>query len=375
MEVSNAWTTQGAIDYTKRLDEYKEIVRQVFPTLPRGYANIRSISRVDALALGYFLGCYPRKVVVLDIGMLASASAFHFASQPKVLRVISIGPNPTIADEVDGNLATLGNSIDPQPLQNLRALDVARAVLAQFDDDEQQKIEFRPGTVATTEGNSQGSSLDGSEKMEIPALELEDSVSLVTFVHGVHTKEGVRSTLEATFEKNPRAAVILDDCRGSSGPFVQAGVVSFTERTQEKYHFQLFGDLGPSLATSGLGIVYPAVDDAEAKQTLVEFSELFGVRLDLLRLLRREEELIDAVSWYKKEADRYKKEADRYKKEADRYKKAADRYKKVADRLKTRNSRLNTQNPSQQQRADTLAEEAPRVPGIKELIRSKLMRT
>src|SRR5829696_1529896 len=101
MEASNAWTTKGTIDYTRRFDEYKESVRQVFPDLPRGYVDNRSISSVDALALGYFLECCPRKVVVLDIGTSMGLSAFHFASQPKVLRVVSVGPNPTIVDEID----------------------------------------------------------------------------------------------------------------------------------------------------------------------------------------------------------------------------------------------------------------------------------
>ena len=356
MEASNAWTSQGAIDYTRRFDEYKETVRQVFPNLPRGYVDNLMISRVDALALTYFLHCYPRKVLVLDIGTLASVSALHFASQPKVLRVISVGPNPTIADEVDSKLATPGHSIDPEPLENLRVLDVAQAVLAKFDD-EKQKIDLLAGTVVNTEGNSQvsiqESSLAGSEKLTISASELADGVSLVAFVDGVHTKEQVQATLEAIFEMNPRAVAILNGCRGSWGPFVQAGVVRFMEETQRKYHFQLFGDLGPSVATSGLGIVYSDPDAAEAKQTLVKFSELFSERLDPLRLLRREEELISAVNWHKNEAERHKNEARR---------------------LKKRNARLVAQNSSQQQVTEASAEGALRAPGIKQMVGSKLLR-
>jgi len=367
MEASNAWTTKGTIDYTRRFDEFKETVRQVFPDLPRDYVDTRSISSVDALALGYFLECCPHESVVLDIGTSVGFSAFHFASQPKVLRVISVGPNPTIVDEIENKSGTLGDSIEPEPLHNLKVLDVAQAVLAEFAD-ERQKIDFHVDTVGNSHVGIRGSSLDSLEKVQIPALELPGDKWLVAFVGRLQTKEGVQAVLAAIFEKNPHALAILDNCRGSWGPFVQAGVVNFMEETQGEYHFQLFGDLGPSIATSDLGIVYPDTDAAEAKQTLVEFSELFSERLDPLLLLRREEELINAVNWYKNEADRYKNEADRSKK-------AADRYKKVASRLRTRNARLKTQNSSQHELAEPRAEKAPHMPRIKELVRSKFMRT
>lgn len=352
MDASNAWTTKGAIDYTRRFDEYKETVSRLFPTLPDDYVDTRSISEVNALALGHFLECYPRKVVVLDIGTFVGVSAFHFANQPKVLRVIGVDPNPTILDEIDDNPDPFGSSIDPEPLQNVRVLDVAQAALAEFGD-ERQKIQLCTGTIGNSQVGIQGNFLGGLEKVEIPVLEHSEGVSLVAFVDGLHTKEGVQADLEAIFEKNPRAIVILDDCRGPWGPFVQAGVVSFMEKVQEKYHFQLFGDLGPSIATSGLGIVYPDIDATEAKQTLVEFSDLFSERLDPLRLLRREEELINAVSWYKN---------------------AADTHKNEADKLRRRNSRLITQRSDRRKLANTPSEGVIRVPGIQKLIRSNLMR-
>jgi hypothetical protein len=367
METSNAWTTKGTIDYTRRLDEYKETVRQLFPNLPTGYVDSRSISSVDALALGYFLECCPRQVVVLDMGTSVGVSAFHFASQPKVLRVISVGPNPTVVDEIDDKSGTLGRSINLEPLNNLRVRDVAQAALAEFAD-ERQKIDLQVDTVGNSDVDVRGGSPNSLVKAEIPTLETSGNVSLVAFVDGVHTKTGAQAILEAIFEKSPHAVAILKNCRGPWGPFVQAGVVNFTESVQGKYHFQLFGDLGPSIATSDLGIVYPDIDAAEAKHTLVELSELFSKRLDLLLLLRREEELINAVN-------RYKNAADKYKKAADRHKKAADRYKKVAGRLRTRNSRLNAQNSSQHELADTLAGKAPLMPRIKQLVRSTLMRT
>ncbi len=351
MDAGNAWTTKGTTDYTRRFDEYKETVSRLFPALPNDYVDTRSISEVDALALGHFLECYPRKVVVLDIGTFVGVSAFHFANQPKVLRVIGVDPNPKIFDEIDDNPDAFGSSIDPEPLQNVRVLDVAQAALAEFGD-EQQKIQLCTGTVGNSQAGTQGDSLGGLEKVEIPVPEPSDRVSLVAFVDGLHTKQGVEADLEAIFVKNPHAVVILDDCRGPWGPFVQAGVVSFMEKVQEKYHFQLFGDLGPSIATSDLGIVYPDAGAAETKQTLAEFSELFSERLDPLRLLRREEELINAVSWYKN---------------------AADAHKNEADKLRRRNSRLITQRPDRRKLADTPSEGVFRVPGIQKLVRSNLM--
>lgn len=352
MDASNAWTIKGTIDCTRRFDEYKETVSRLFPALPNDYVDTRSISEVDALALGHFLECYPRKVIVLDIGTFVGVSAFHFANQPKVLRVIGVDPNPTILDEIGDNPGAFGSSIDPELLQDVRVLDVAQAALAEFGD-ERQKVQLCTGIIGNSQVDTQGASLGDLEKVEIPVLEPSDGVSLVAFVGGLRTKEGVQADLETIFEKNRHAVVILDNCRGPWGPFVQAGVVSFMEKAREKYHFQLFGDLGPSIATSDLGIVYPDAGAAETKQTLAEFSELFSERLDPLRLLRREEELINAVSWYKNTADTHKNEADK---------------------LRRRNSRLTNQRSDRRKLADTPSEGVFRVPGIQKLVRSNLMR-
>jgi hypothetical protein len=388
----NAWTTKDAIDYIKQFDEYKETVSRLFPALPRDYVDVWSISKVDALTLGYFLGCYPHKVVVLDIGTFVGVSAFHFANQPKVLRVISVDPNPLVVDEINDKSDMLGSSIDPEPLQGLRILDVARAALAEFGDA-QQKIQLHVGTVGSNQVSIKEGSPDGLEKVEVPVLEPRHGVSLVAFVDGLHTKEGVQADLEAIFEKNPRSLVILDDCRGLWGPFVQAGVVGFVEKAQEKYHFQLFGDLGPSVATSNLGIVYPDVNAAEVKQTLLEFSELFSERLDPLRLLRREEELISVVIAYKNEVDSLRTVADRadnlagsLRTENEHLTKRNTELEERNSRLEERSSRLEERNSRLQERSsqliarysrrryklvETLSERALQVPGVRKLVRRK----
>jgi hypothetical protein len=293
-------------------------------------------------------------VVVLDIGTFVGVSAVHFASSPKVLRVISVGPNPTIVEEIDDNPGTLGSSVDLEPLRNVRVLDVAQAALAEFGD-EQRKIQLRVGSAGSSQPlGIQGNAPDGLKRAEEPALEPSDGVSLVAFVDGLHTKEGVRSNLEAVFDKNADAVAILDDCRGSLGPFVQAGVVDFMENARAQYHFQLFGDLGPGVATSNLGIVYPEVVAAEARRTLAEFSGLFSERLDLLRLLGREEELIGAVSLHKNQADRLRKENET---------------------LARRNAELEGRAAHYHSRryklADAFADRALRLPGISRLRRRK----
>lgn len=292
---SKPWTPTDTGRCLERLDKYKDTVVRLFPVLPRRYVAAWSITDADALALSYFLECYPREVVVLDIGTFIGASAFHLASQPKVSEVISVDPNPPIADEINDKSNTLGTTIDPEPLRNLRVLDVARAALAEFGE-ERKKTQFCEGVVGSVQVGVEGGSLGDLEKVEVPALESSEEVSLIAFVDGLHTKEGVREDLKAIFARDPHAIALLDDCRHVWGPFVQAGVVSFMETATQKYHFQLFGDLNPSLATSTLGIVYPDIEAAETRRTLAMFSEMFSRRLDPLRLLRREEELIGTIN-------------------------------------------------------------------------------
>ena len=84
---------------------------------------------------------------------------------------------------------------------------------------------------------------------------------------------------------------------------MQAGIVSFVQRAQGKYHFRLFGDLSPGVATSNLGIVYPDADSAEVQRCLAELGHLFSERLDPLWLASREQEMIGIVNTYKDEAE------------------------------------------------------------------------
>jgi hypothetical protein len=388
MVASKSWTINGATEHTRRFEEYKDTVSRLFPTLPRGYVDTWSISNVDALVLGHFLECYPRKVIVLDIGTFIGVSAFHFASQPEVLRVIGVDPNPTIADEINDKSEVLGRSIDPEPLGNLRVLDVAGAALAEFGE-EQQKISLQVGTVGSSQVGVRQESVNSLEKVEIPVPDPSDNASLLAFVDGLHTREGVRADLEAVFDKNPHAVAILDDCRHAWGPFVQAGVVDFMERSEQKYHFRLFGDLGPGLATSKLGVVYPDTDADKTGHSLAELSELFSERLDLLRLLHREEELVGIANEFDRELKQTRAQLEEVKKrnsqlqersshltERDRELKQTrtqlEEVKKRNSQLQERNSQLTTHYSSRRYKlADILTDNALQVPGIRKLAQRK----
>src|SRR5829696_695010 len=132
---ANAGANAGAIGYTSRLDEYKEAIRRLFPLLPKDTVDAWSISEADILSLGLLLECYPQEVAVLEIGTFVGTSAFFFASHPKVTRVISVDPNPTVAEEISDKSEMLGAELDPELLGDLRVLDVARAALAEFPDE------------------------------------------------------------------------------------------------------------------------------------------------------------------------------------------------------------------------------------------------
>jgi predicted nuclease with TOPRIM domain len=300
--VSSPGWNASATGYTSRLAEYKETVSRLFPILPKDCVDAWSISEADVLALGLLLECYPRDLVVLDIGTLVGASSFFFASHPKVTRVVSIDSNPTLADEINDKSEMIGGQIDSQALRDLKVLDVARAALATFPC-ENRKVQLQVSTIGTDRIGLKVDSSPGPEMLDGQMSELSAEESLVAFVGGLHTRRGVQADLQAIFELNPRAVAILDNCRHSCGPFVQAEVVRFMEGAQDEYGFRLLGDLSPGTATSNLGILYPKVDDAGVHRALTEFAELFSERLDPLRLLRREEELITTVNRYKDAAN------------------------------------------------------------------------
>jgi cell division protein FtsB len=357
MVSSPAWNV-SASGYTSRLAEYKETISRLFPILPKDCVDTWSISEADVLALGLLLECYPQKVAVLDIGSFVGASAFFFASHSKVTRVVSVDPNPRLAEEINDKSEMLGVKIDPEPLGKLRVLDVARTVLAEFPD-ENRKIQLHVGTVGTGKTGITEDSAGGSEELEEPISELMGERSLVAFVDGLHTREGVHADLEVIFDHNPRAVTFIHDCRHAWGPFVQAGVASFLEGTRNKYDFRLLGDLGPALATSNLGVIYQKAHSGDVQRALAEFTDLFSERLDPLWLMRREEELIATVNHYKVAANKAASLQERNSQLEEDYANLRNQNSQVNERnseLKERISQLNEQIPQLKEQISELKE-------------------
>jgi len=280
---SSEWTAQ-VVEHTRRLEEYRETISRLFPALPRDLVDARSIRDVDALVLALFLRCYPHELSVLEIGTFFGVATFHFAGQPSVLRVLGVDPDLSVTEDAG----------------ETSSIDIARAALAEFAD-ESVKIHLRTGDLSRAWTNLRGDTHHSSGAM--PAQELSEDEPLLAFVGGARTREAVDADLQAIFDANPRAVVILDHCRGDGGLFVQAGIADCMESARGKYHFRLFGDLTSGMATSNLGIVYPHEDSAEVQRSLAELAHLFSERLDPLWLASREQELIGIVSTYREEAD------------------------------------------------------------------------
>lgn len=343
----------------RRLEEYKDTVARLFPALPRRVVDEQSISGADALVIGCLLDCFPREVSTLDAGMSTGSSTFCFAAHPKVREVVSVYPNSGTVGETSG-----------LP-RGLRALEVTRSALAEFAE-ENEKVRLHEGAV--------GDAVTDAKKAGTTEAEPSDGVSLVAFMDWLRTREGVRQSLEAVFAGSPKAVAILDGCRHARGPFVQAGVVSFMEAAQQKYRFRLLADLGPSLASANLGLVYPETEAAEIEKVLTALGDMFSQRLDPLLLLSREEVLVGTINRLGWESEqpisqpdqvaRLEKKISRLKARHTRLRENDARMKKHNSHLRQQNSRLTARYSKRRYRlVDTLAEGALRIPLVKSLLR------
>ena len=276
------WTARF-IDRKRRLEEYKETISRLFPTLPRDLVDARSINDADALVLALFLRCIPHEGDVLEVGTDFGVSTFYLASQPSVLRVLGVVNQDPPEDEEAGERS--------EPLAGPKPVDVARAALAEFAD-ESAKIRLQTGDERGAWTNHLGATPDTS-----------GDGPLLAFSNGARTREAVVTNLQAIFDANTRAIAILDHCKGGGAPFVHAGIADYMERAKSEYHFRLFGDLTSGVATSNLGIVYPDEDSAEVHRYLAELGRLFSERMDPLWLACREQEMIGIVNTYRNEAE------------------------------------------------------------------------
>jgi hypothetical protein len=201
-------------------------------------------------------------------------------------------------------------------------------------------------------------------------------VNLVAYVDSLHTREGVRADLEAIFSRNPHAIALLDDCRHAWGPYVQAGVVDFMEHAAEKHHFRLAGDLAPGLARSNLGVLYPQSLAGTVNEALAGVAGAFSKRLDPLRLLRREEELVSTVNRLNRELNRVAKNkaevedlAEERTRQLKRVRKDKAQAEKIARKRTQELDRLLAHYSSRRYRlADAIVGRVLRIPGAKRLL-------
>jgi hypothetical protein len=249
----------------RRVGEYSEALSRI---LPSEVAKFWSVSATDMLALGCFLDLYARETIILDIGTFVGVSAMGFAVQPNVARVVSVDPNPKIDDEISDKAGVTSFEAKHSKLGEARVFDVARAALSGFPE-EARKVRLVEGVVGTSQIEVHGGSMNGATKVEVPVVNHpSDGLSLVAFVDGLHTDEGVRADLEAIFETSPGALALLHDCRGTWGPEVRKGAEDFVRRTNGRYDFALIGALGGVLGPPNMGVVFASRDAGKVREVL-----------------------------------------------------------------------------------------------------------
>jgi hypothetical protein len=275
---------KGSLSAHRALDGYFEQLVLECPGLPEPTLRTWSISASDSVLVYEMLDAFTEPVDVLDIGTFLGASAFLFASHPMVRRVITVDPNPPIADEINEKQDELAAYVNPESLEGTRVHDVAKAALRRFPK-EASKIEFFEGVVS-------GPADETIERFDVSSL---TSNKLIALVDGLHTADGVYGDLEAVLSARPDALVLLDDCRYFWGPFVLSGVARYLEENPGKFHLRLFADLSHSLAASQLAVLFASQDETlptEVGSVVASLSEM----LDPLLILEREQQVVASAS-------------------------------------------------------------------------------
>lgn len=317
------------------LRRYRASVSRLFPGVPPSGQG--SVSSADAIFLGYLLDLCPvEKVVALELGPETGASTLCLASHPKVSKVVSVNPNRPAAGEEAERPGTL---------------DVARAVT----EEQREKILFLEGPADV-----------------IPAAAAErvgDGWPLVA-VGGLRAGEEVAGCLKAVYGWRPDALVVLGGCRGVDGPFVQAGAVTFLKEGGEEYRLRMVGDLGPALAASGLGVVYPRRTAPETEGLLREVGRRFNLDLDPLKLLARAEELNEAVGELGRQRGNLVRQVSQLEQEASERGEKESRLREQIAGLRQRNKALDARLANRRYKAaDAAADRLLRLPMMNRLLR------
>jgi hypothetical protein len=283
---------RGSLVAHRTLDAYIEQLVVECPGLPEPTLRTWSISATDAVLVHEVLDSFTEPVDVLDVGTFLGVSAFLFASHPMVERVITIDPNPYIADEINDKQDELAAYVDPTSLRGIRVHDVARATLARFPDVA-GKIEIFEGVLSGPTGGTSGATID---RFDISNLKPSESNNrLVALIDGLHTSDAVHGDLGALLSARPDAMALIDDCRYYWGPFVQAGVARFIGENPGRFDFRLFADLSTALAGSQLAVLY-ASDDDSFPRSLGQVVSSLSETLDPLQMLEREQEVVASAS-------------------------------------------------------------------------------
>lgn len=213
-----------------------------------------TFSAADALFLGYFLERFPQGVSVLEVGSSPGVPTLWFAGHPGVSRVVNVSPDAARASTVSG---------------------------VEFSH-ERQKIRLYKGSPE-------------SLQEALKEVDLPDTEEVVAFV-GARAREDVARSLAAVFECYPGATVVLRDLRSDGIPVVHAGIADFVGESGGRYVLRRAGDLGPALAGSGVEVLCSEAGADGVGRVLDEVGKAFSRKLDPLRLLGREEELMNTVS-------------------------------------------------------------------------------
>lgn len=328
-----------ANQYLAPLRRHAATVLRLFPNLREGDSR-GSVASADALFVGYFLDLRPGECPALEMGPGTGATTLCLAAHPRVSKVVSVNPNPPVA----GDPGWPGT------------LDVARAVTEEHPETGSRILFFEEDPV------------DGVPEAAREELTRDaEAGQPIALVVGLHSREDVAGCLRAVFDWNPGTVVLLGGCRGGVGPFVQAGAVNFLEQASGEYHFRLAGDLGPALAGSGFGVLYPGSLASEVEQTLEAVGCAFGLDLDPLRLLGRAEELNEAVGEVGRQRDHLERRISQLETETSGRESELER--QVA-RLKNRNTALNARLSGRRYKAaDAVVDRVLRLPMVRELLR------